>query len=420
MALGLIDVLEDLAHFEPPAARPSRRRAREWLRSGASRVVWVLSSIAFTCASLQGGWGRTAATKAGTRASAAKGRHRGNIFRRAHPSRRAQTGLSPRTSSTWRDAATFLPRVPARWTAGLPARRIAPVPASTRRPPRILPGPLRCARRLGIGDSRACRPGNGRLLTIDDPVRIASITKLHVALGGMRRVEQGKLDLDRDVSDLLGLAASHPVLPRPPDHASAIALASIEPSRRDQLCNSPWSDLPRGRSPLPPEAFDAEHPPGTFFRYSNLNFPAIAAVMESATHERFDLLMDRLVLKPLHLDACFNLSTCAARRSAVRSCSTIPPGAVLRDDLKGKKPGLPRSWRPPTAIARLASYRLASNGALFSPQGGLRISVRDLAKGRPALPPQRTAAEPFTLSLRGEHGRSDQDRLALRRLERRQ
>ena len=44
----------------------------------------------------------------------------------------------------------------------------------------------------------------GRAVTTDDPVRVASVSKLVVAIGVMRLVEAGKLDLDRDVSDYLG------------------------------------------------------------------------------------------------------------------------------------------------------------------------------------------------------------------------
>src|SRR5687768_11514249 len=56
----------------------------------------------------------------------------------------------------------------------------------------------------------------GRALTIDDPVRIASITKLHVALGVMRLVELGKLDLDEDVSGHLGWTLRNPAFPDRP------------------------------------------------------------------------------------------------------------------------------------------------------------------------------------------------------------
>src|SRR5687768_13036746 len=51
----------------------------------------------------------------------------------------------------------------------------------------------------GYADLAAQRP-----LTPDDPVRVASVSKLVVAIGMLRLVEQGKLDLDADVSKTLG------------------------------------------------------------------------------------------------------------------------------------------------------------------------------------------------------------------------
>src|SRR6187399_2237515 len=56
----------------------------------------------------------------------------------------------------------------------------------------------------------------GRRVTADDPVRVASISKLVVALGAMRMVEAGTLDLDRDVSDWLGWPLRNPAFPDTP------------------------------------------------------------------------------------------------------------------------------------------------------------------------------------------------------------
>ena len=53
-----------------------------------------------------------------------------------------------------------------------------------------------------------------------------------------------------------------------------------------------------------------------------------------------------------------------------------PDGGAIRDDLGGRRPDCP--VLAPSGCD-LATYRLGDNGALFSPQGGLRISVRDLA-----------------------------------------
>ncbi|HET9639394.1 MAG TPA: serine hydrolase domain-containing protein [Allosphingosinicella sp.] len=217
----------------------------------------------------------------------------------------------------------------------------------------------------------------GRALTIDDPVRIASITKLHVALGVMRLVEQGKLDLDEDVSGHLGWTLRNPNFPDRP--ITLRLLLSHRSSLRDDISYALPLDTSVEKAVAAPEAWDREHPPGSFFRYSNLGFPVVASVLEQATGERFDRLMDRLVLKPLALDACFNWTTCSESTIARAVVLYAPDGNVVRDDLKGARPPCPVV---PAANGGcdLAGYRLGSNGALFSPQGGLRISVRDLAR----------------------------------------
>ncbi|MEO7177801.1 MAG: serine hydrolase domain-containing protein [Allosphingosinicella sp.] len=224
----------------------------------------------------------------------------------------------------------------------------------------------------GLADRAA-----GRSLTVDDPVRIASISKLHVALGVMRLVEQGKLGLDEDVSERLGWRLRNPAFPDRP--ITLRLLLSHRSSLRDGVSYA----LPVGtrvqEALAASEAWDLEHPPGTFFRYSNLGFPVIASVMEKATGERFDRLMDRLVLKPLQLGACFNWTTCPDSTIGRAVVLYAPDGSVLRDDLKGAAPPCPAV---PAADGGcdLSNYSPGSNGALFSPQGGLRISVRDLAR----------------------------------------
>lgn len=218
---------------------------------------------------------------------------------------------------------------------------------------------------------------SGRALTIDDPARIASITKLHVALGVMRLVEQGRLDLDSDVSDRLGWKLRNPAFPDRP--ITLRLLLSHRSSLRDGIDYALPLDMTVQKAVASPQAWDLEHPPGAYFRYSNLGFPAVASVMESATGERFDRLMERLVLTPLGLDACLNWTTCTDSAVARAGVLYAPDGSVKRDDLKGARPACPVV---PAADGGcdLGGYRLGSNGALFSPQGGLRISVRDLAR----------------------------------------
>lgn len=217
----------------------------------------------------------------------------------------------------------------------------------------------------------------GRMLTVDDPVRIASISKLVVALGVMRLVEAGKLDLDRDVSNYLGWRLRHPAYPHRP-----VTLAELLGHRSGLTDNVNYalpldSDLEAALDD--PQAWDAARAPGGDFAYANLNYPVVAAVIEATTGERFDAAMARLVFKPLKLDACFNWTTCSDAAASRAVILYGADGEVLRDDLKGVRPACPVV---PAADGScdLASYRLGRHGAGFSPQGGLRISANGLAR----------------------------------------
>lgn len=222
----------------------------------------------------------------------------------------------------------------------------------------------------GLADRAA-----GRALTIDDPVRIASVSKLVVALGVMRLVEEGKLDLDRDVSGYLGWRLRNPAFPD-----RTISLRHVL-SHTSSLTDRVDYAVPLGTSLQSvverDAAFDRDHPPGAYFRYANLNFPVVASAMERAAGERFDRLMERLVLDPLGLDACFNWTTCSDSAMARAVVLYQPDGTVIRDDLQGRRPDCP-VLAPEGEPCDLSAYRFGDNGALFSPQGGLRISVRDL------------------------------------------
>ncbi|WP_407353819.1 serine hydrolase domain-containing protein [Luteimonas sp. R10] len=228
-------------------------------------------------------------------------------------------------------------------------------------------------RARGLADVAA-----GRAIGAEDPVRVASISKLATAIAVMRLVEAGKLDLDADVSDLLGWSLRHP---RHPDRPITLRLLL---SHRSSLTDAAgYYAVPLDGAVKDilddPRAWDAAHAPGTHFRYANLNFPLVAAVMENATGERFDRLMDALVLRPLGIAGCFNWELCDTATAARAVVLYDAEGTPVRDDNRGRKPACPVN-RASDGACDLGDWRPGVNGALFSPQGGLRISAIGLAR----------------------------------------
>ncbi len=222
----------------------------------------------------------------------------------------------------------------------------------------------------------------------DVKVRVASVSKMVVALTALKLAREGRLDLDRPASDYLGWQLSHPAFPETPITVRMLLmhLSSI----RDQ--EEYWAEAPNPFRNLfvTPEAFAAsgvpsEDAPGAYFTYANLNYGVIAAVLEKATGQRFDILVREVFLAPLGLDAGFNWSGVSrkARRSAAaphryedgrwRAKTDLPATLHADEPFFLAAPGLDRR-------AYLADYTPGENASLFGPQGGLRASADDLAR----------------------------------------
>ena len=222
-------------------------------------------------------------------------------------------------------------------------------------------------------------PQSGRRVTIDDPVRVASISKMVTAIGVMQLVDDGKLDLTHDVSRWLGWNLRNPYFPNRPISLPMLLshTASVREHDDDYV-------IPLGGSlqqtMADPKNWDPEHGPGdNYFSYINLNYPIIGSIVERVTGERFDLWMRNHVLAPMKLDACFNWASCSDGAIARAVELDGADGKPLKDDLHGLRPSCPvfvEQGRP----CDLALWKAGENGSLFAPQGGLRISARGLAR----------------------------------------
>jgi CubicO group peptidase (beta-lactamase class C family) len=253
---------------------------------------------------------------------------------------------------------------------------------------------------LGRRHIEAADPSRDLPVEPDTKFRVASISKPVAALGAMTLVERGLLDLDRDLSDYLGFEfrnPHHPGLPVTPamllSHTSSVrddgGYIVPLPHRLEDFALRGIEGRGRLAWAAPIEGRDTA--PGRYFCYSNLNYGILATVMERVSGERFDLFMRDRVFAPLGIDAGYNVNLLsdegfgklaalyrkAEEEGAWRSCGPWIPQV---DDYRGKRPEVPFRAVPGLGAEALAAYEIGTNGSIFSPQGGLRISLRDLAK----------------------------------------
>jgi len=225
----------------------------------------------------------------------------------------------------------------------------------------------------GVADRRSGRP-----VSANDPVRIASISKLLMAITTLRLVDEGRVALHEDVSAYLGWSARAPHFPETP-----VTLGQLL-SHRAGLRDAGGYVIPLGENPRErlddPLAWSSEAPPGEVtFEYANLGAPVVATVLEAATGERYDQLMQSRLFGPLGIEACLNWLGCDEQQRAAAVVLYRHNGDIARDD----PADLPPNCTIPVAegaACSLDDYVPGTNASVFSPQGGVRIGMMDLAR----------------------------------------
>ena len=218
-------------------------------------------------------------------------------------------------------------------------------------------------------------------VTSETTFRMASISKAVVALAVAKLVDSGTLAYDAPLSNYMD---TPPVHPDHPDVGLTLEhLLTHTSGIRDgdgygDFLNASYANIPS--VPALSEVLSetgtyytdnmwGNSEPGEWFQYANLNFGVLATVMEAATGMRFDLLMEELLFAPYGLDAGYR----------VQQLDNINDLAVLyrqssgewtpqADQFEGVMPMGP-DWTP---------YLPGTSAVCFSPQGGLRISARDM------------------------------------------
>jgi Beta-lactamase class C and other penicillin binding proteins len=212
-------------------------------------------------------------------------------------------------------------------------------------------------------------------LDINDIFRIASISKSFSGVSVMQLVEAGKMSLDDDINNILGMDIRNPRYPDVP--VTVKMLLSHTSGMKDGGGGNMYRDLTyvdksktdletiRDKAWLP-------YPPGKGYNYCNRALNIIGLVIEKVSGERFDEYVLNHILKPIGADnAGFNLDS--LDKSAVtqlysyskKSDCLVPGGGYVRvNELK---------------VAN-GTYKIGKDGCYWSPTGGMKMSAPNLAK----------------------------------------
>ena len=222
--------------------------------------------------------------------------------------------------------------------------------------------------------------------------RIASISKVVTAIAVMQLYESGLLDIDEDIGSIPGFALRNPNFPDTPitprmllSHTSGL----IDGETYSNFIAATFDSSPIigiGEILTPEGSFYthrqfSEREPGTYFSNANINYGILGTLVKKVSGLRFDRYCRQHILIPLGIEGSFN----------VTDLSNMGRLAVLYRKIDGE-------WMPQAdnyadagpVLPDTNNYVPGTNGFLFAPQGGLRVSGTDLTGIFSALMDQGT------------------------------
>jgi CubicO group peptidase (beta-lactamase class C family) len=205
-------------------------------------------------------------------------------------------------------------------------------------------------------------------MTADTVLNVASISKTVTGTSLMMLVEQGKLDLDRDVNDYLPFTVRHPAHPDIPITTRQLLTHSSAISDREAIYYSETVYFPGADNPISlgefvqaylsvdgryyaPENF-AGYPPGVQSQYSNVAYGLAGYLVEVISGKPLNQFSAERIFKPLGM------------KSTGWMLSEIDPDQHARLYEWKSEESVPVEW-----------YGLAT-----WPDGGMRTSVADLSR----------------------------------------
>ena len=203
-------------------------------------------------------------------------------------------------------------------------------------------------------------------LNNQDIFRIASISKSFTTTAIMQLVGKGQLNLDQDVSELVGFNVRNPKFPNKVitlkmllSHRSSIndsegyfSLDAIDPGK-----NANWTKCYNN------------YEPDKGYMYCNLNYNMAGSIVEKIAGMRFDHYIKQQILDPLGLYGGYNVNTLDSN--------------LFAKIYEYNKDSARFIFSPNAYASRkeeISNYTMGRTTPIFSPTGGMKISAHDLAE----------------------------------------
>lgn len=214
----------------------------------------------------------------------------------------------------------------------------------------------------------------------DTMYRVASLTKTVVAMVAHRLMDEGKLGLDDDISDYLGVTVRHPDYPDVPitvrmllSHTSALKETDI----------NALTTPAKWRAHLTSGKAFTKNKPGTTYAYNNLAFGVLGTVCEYAGGTNFTDLAKQYFFEPMGINATFMRGSVPRQKFGILYTANGAVGMGMRDnqgrETYFKNPGYSMFCFPGNLFISASDYArllgLLMNGGVYEGQTLLSLQA---------------------------------------------
>ena len=225
-------------------------------------------------------------------------------------------------------------------------------------------------------------------MTSKTVLRVASISKMVTGVAIMQLYENGKLNLNDDISKYLGYLVENPKYPKTPitiksllSHTSSIIDSgsydkiletnNIDGMKFIKLANVPLKEMLMVNGKYYSEKNFGNYKPGSDFKYSNFGYGILGSIVENVSGERFPEYCVKHIFAPLNMDASFDPGDIKQYKeigTLYRPVKNTTPSVykAQQDNYNSKKPSHTKNNQP------------LGNALPYSPAGSVRTNVDDL------------------------------------------